>query len=49
MSTNIKDILKANVCAFCDTVYSYECLDEEEFYKSLDLFLIRKKFRQKFN
>ena len=40
MTRNIKDILKANVCAFCEIIYAAESLDEDEFLESLNSFLI---------
>ncbi|MGN1326741.1 MAG: hypothetical protein ACI4XR_04320 [Bacilli bacterium] len=36
---NIKEILKASVCSFCENIYEYNSIDEVEFIKSLKYFL----------
>ncbi len=37
---NLKTILEASVAGFCETIYTYESLDVEEFCKSVDSLLI---------
>ena len=39
MYINIKDIMKASVCSFCENIYEYESLDENEFMEFLKDFL----------
>lgn len=36
---NIKEIFKASVCSFCENIYEYNSIDEEDFIKSLKYFL----------
>ena len=36
---NIKEILKASVCSFCENIYEYNSIDEKDFTKSLKSFL----------
>lgn len=36
---NIKEIFKASVCSFCENIYEYNSIDEQEFIKSLRVFL----------
>ena len=39
MYTNIKDIMKASVCSFCENIYEYESINENEFIDFLEDFL----------
>lgn len=36
---NIKDIMKIGVCSFCENIYEYNSLEENEFVDFLDIFL----------
>ena len=36
---HIKEVLKASVCSFCETVYEYDSLEETEFIDGLIRFL----------
>ena len=36
---NIKEIFKASVCSFCENIYEYNSIDEQDFIKSLRVFL----------
>ena len=36
---NIKEIFKASVCSFCENIYEYNSIDEQEFIKYLRVFL----------
>ena len=38
---NIKEIFKASVCSFCENIYEYNSIDEEDFIKSLNITKIR--------
>ena len=40
MYINIRDIMKASVCSFCENIYEYETLDENEFIEFLKDFLL---------
>ena len=35
----IKEIIKANVCSFCETVHEYESLEKEEFKEGVKRYL----------
>ena len=38
MIINIKDIFRASVCSFCENIYEYDSIDEEDFLKKLKYF-----------
>lgn len=37
---NIKEIFQASVCGFCENIYEYNSIDEEEFIEYLKIFLV---------
>ena len=37
---NIREIFKASICSFCENIYEYNTLDENEFIKYLRDFLL---------
>ena len=42
---NIKEIFKASVCSFCENIYEYNSIDEQEFIKSLRVFYKKKTYK----